>query len=71
VGVVDDAGQGRIVVGDEGTAGPLEALDGEHRETGPAEVGLEDQPVVAGSQDDAVVLIGDVVYLQSKNSFVK
>jgi hypothetical protein len=71
VGVVDDAGQGRIVVAHEGTAGPLEALDGEHLEAGPAEVGLEDQPVVAGSEHDAVVLVGDLVYLQSKNSFVK
>lgn len=54
VGVVTDTGERGIRIAHERTAGPLEALDREHAEPGAAEVGLEDQAVVARSEDEAV-----------------
>jgi hypothetical protein len=70
VGVVADVRQQRVGVAHERSARSVETLDGENLQPRPAEIGLEDEAVVTGAQDDPVVLVGRVVYLQSKNSLV-
>jgi hypothetical protein len=71
VRVVADAGQRRVRVRHQRPAGTGQTLDRKHVETGAAEVGLEDQAIVARPDDDPVVLVLEFVdQRQSKNSFV-
>jgi hypothetical protein len=55
VRVVQEAGMARVLERGEAAAGHVLALEGEHLEAGLAQVGLQDQPVVAGAEDDSVV----------------
>ena len=55
VGVVQESRVARAFQGCEPGAGRVAPFDCEHFEPGLAEVGLKDQAVVPGAQDDAVV----------------
>ena len=55
VGVVQEARMARVLERREPAAGDGLALDGQHLQPGLAEIGLQDQPVVAGADDDPVV----------------
>ena len=55
VGVVQEAGMARVFERREAAAGDTLALDGEHLEPGLAEIGRQNEPVVSGPEDDAVV----------------
>ena len=55
VGVVQEAGVARILERAQAAAGDGAALDRHRLQAGHAEIGLQDHPVVAGAEDDAVV----------------
>jgi hypothetical protein len=55
MGVVEKARMARVFQGCEAAAGHGLALDRQHLQPGLAEIGLQDHPVVACAEDDAVV----------------
>src|SRR3954452_17038660 len=54
VDVVENAGECGILDGRKPAAGLQVAVDREHSQAQAAEIGLQDQPVMAGADDDAV-----------------
>src|SRR5262245_32057426 len=56
--VVPEPRVARVFLGSEPTAGRVAPFDAEHLESGLAEIGLKNQAVVPGAQDDAVVSSG-------------
>ena len=55
VRVVEKTGVARILERAQAAAGDREALDDDHLETGLAEIGRQNEPVVAGAEDHCVV----------------
>ena len=56
--VVEEAREARVFDGREAAARHVAPLEAEHLEPGPAEVGLQDEAVVTGAEDDPVVVAG-------------
>jgi hypothetical protein len=76
VDVVLEPGPARVFGGGKPAADALGALEAQRLQAGAAEIGLEDKPVVARPQDDAVVgaqsggLTSVILIDLSRNSFV-
>ena len=56
--VVQEAGLARVFDRREAAARDRRTIDGQHPEPGPAEIGRQDERVMAGADDDAVVVQG-------------
>jgi hypothetical protein len=54
VQVMPETGQAWVIEGHQAAAGERGTVDGQGAQTAAREVGLQDQGIVAGAQDDAV-----------------